>query len=624
MISPETIAAVKDRVDIVAVIGETVRLRRQGRRWTGLCPFHKEKTPSFSVNQERGFFHCFGCKEHGTAIDFVMKLEGCTFPEALRSLADRCGVQVEETNARGDDRRKSERDELYALCQLAASFFEEQLREHPLASLARAELAQRGLPLGSDERIDAALGAFRIGYAPHGWDSFCNFLRKQGINPAQAVRLGLIVPRKSGSGHYDAFRHRLMFAVHDKAGRVVAFSGRALVEPDGQTEKSDAHVPKYVNSPESPIYVKGETVFGIYVARLGIRARNRAVLVEGNFDVVALHARGIDCVVAPLGTAFTPAQAKLIKRYAPELTVMFDGDSAGKKATAALRNVAREAGLTVRVATLPAGADPDSFARERGAEAIENLLKNARGMLEYLIDETLGTEAVWDGSRQETHERIRRVLEFLAEESDPSLRAMAKTYADEVASRLVVGGQAPADLRALERMVERALGGAPGGVGPTVRDPVAGPQSRSRPQTEDITLRMFGAVLDYPELLEEPEIEDAVAEIDGEAALGVAVLRRMWDEKKCLETAELLDLIPQAIHAFAVGRLASPQFTDPREARTELLGNAEKLRRRSLTGDKAVKVRKLARAQQQGDVTTEDELLRELDRVARQKRRLNG
>jgi DNA primase len=639
VISPDTIAAVKDRVDIVVVIGETVRLKRQGRRWTGLCPFHKEKTPSFSVNQERGFFHCFGCKESGSAIDFLMKIEGCTFPEAVRALADRCGIPVEESSSQPrseSDRKRRDREDLYAVSQLAAVFFEEQLRRdgHPLALLARAELERRGLSPGSGERVDETLAAFRIGYAPYGWDGLSSFLDKQGVSSALAERLGLIAPRRSGSGHYDAFRHRLMFAVHDRAGRVIAFSGRALDEPPDElltqhqiasmrrASQEDMRIPKYVNSPESPIYVKSDTVFGLYAARLGLRSRGHALLVEGNFDVVALHARGVDHAVAPLGTAFTQAQARLIKRYAPELVVMFDGDAAGRKATRGLRQPAREAGLTVRVASLPAGTDPDSLARDRGVEAIESLIKGARGMLEYLVDETLGREAVWDGSRQQTLERVREVLGYLAEESDPNLRSMAKTYADEVASRLVVGGRAPSDLRALERMVEKALGG--GDEGEVRAAPTAGPWSRSRPQVDGIALSMLGAVLDYPELLDDFEVERALSELSGEAALGASAMRRMWDGKKSLETAELLDLIPQAIHPFAVGRLACPLFSDSREARMELLENAEKLRRRSLTGDKAVKVRELTVAQQQGDVSTEDELLRELDRVARKKRRLNS
>ena len=662
MITQETIVAVRERIDIVALINENVSLKKRGRSWLGLCPFHKEKTPSFSVNQESGVFYCFGCGESGGAIDYVMKLEGLTFPEAVRSLADRCGVEVEETGSRVDqergDQRRRETEDLYAVSQLCATFFEQQLAEdgHPLAHFARAELDRRGLALGANPQVDEALRAHRIGYATYGWDGLATFLEKQGIASATPEKLGLVVRRSGGDGHYDAFRHRLMFAVLDKAGRVVAFSGRALPEPSPEElsrlgiqpmvrprpNEERRPPPKYINSSESPIYAKGETVFGLFQARLAIRSRKQAVLVEGNFDVLALHARGVEIAVAPLGTAFTAAQAKLIKRYAPEVVVLFDGDAAGKKAAMGARVPARDSGLSVKVASLPAGTDPDDLAREKGVEAVERLIKSARGMLEYLIDETMGSEAVWDGSQQQTLDRIKQVVGYLAEERDPNLRQMAKTYADEVASKLVVGGRSPTDLRALERMVDRALaqaaarhqtgeGEQPGESrskpaaewgGDLDRGP-QGPGARSRPQPEQIQLSMVGAILDFPAMLDEPEVEEALGQLGGELVLVVALVRQVWDEKKSLHAAQLLDFMPQAIHAFAVGRLAAPRFTDIETARTELLENAEKLRQRSLTGDGAAKVQKLAQAQGQGDVDAEDELLRELDRVARKKRRLS-
>jgi DNA primase len=638
LISPETITSVKERTDIVTLVGEYTRLQKRGRNWLGLCPFHKEKTPSFNVHQDRGFYHCFGCKESGSVIDFVMKLEGYNFPEAVRALAERCGVEVEESaepadRARMEEKRRDTLD-LYELNQLVASYFEEQLREsgHPFAHHARAELARRGLPLGSDEAIDESLAAFRIGYAPYGWDSLASYLRKQEISPLNAERLGLIVRRSRGEGHYDGFRHRLMFAVVDKSGRVVAFSGRALAEPSEEElqqhriepmsrpkpDEERRAPPKYINSAESPIYVKGDTVFGLHQARMAVRSEQRAIVVEGNFDVLSLHARGVQNVVAPLGTAFTQAQAKLIRRYAPEVVVMFDGDAAGKKAAMAMRGAAREAGLSVRVASLPDGADPDTLVHDKGVEAIHGVVKGARGMLEYLINETIGTSAVWDGSRQQTLERIRTVAGFLAEERDPNMRAMAKTYADEVASKLVIGGRSPTDLRALERMMDRALAEPPAGSSPKSDEShVVGPRSRSRPRAGDIELATLGAVFDFPELINDSGIQHALGELEGAAALAVLAVRQMWDAKKSLQAAELLDLMPQAVHSFAVGRLASPKFSDLGEARMELLDNAEKLRRRSLTGDKAVKVQELARAQGQGDVDAEDELLRELERVAR-------
>ncbi|HEU4410969.1 MAG TPA: CHC2 zinc finger domain-containing protein, partial [Polyangiaceae bacterium] len=254
-IAETTIQLVRQRTDLAALVGETVKLMRRGRSWLGLCPFHKEKTPSFHVTPERGMFHCFGCGEHGNAITFVMKVEGLTFPEAVRRLAERAGVEVEETGSERERReeaaRRRARDDLYAVGNLAAVYFEQMLREHPHAPLARAELERRGLVASSPtDPVATALGAFRVGYAPAGWDGLTTFLREQGVSPLLGEQVGLLVARQSGPGHYDRFRNRLMFAVVDVQGRVVAFSGRVL--PDPQTGQVDKETGKYINSPESP------------------------------------------------------------------------------------------------------------------------------------------------------------------------------------------------------------------------------------------------------------------------------------------------------------------------------------------------------------------------------------
>jgi DNA primase len=264
-------------------------------------------------------------------------------------------------------------------------------------------------------------------------------------------RVGLLVPRSSGSGHYDRFRHRLMFAVTDATGRVIAFSGRALADPDpkelhalgisGPSAPSDGPPAKYINSPESPIYTKGEHLFGLHQARHAIRQQGFAVLVEGNFDVVSLHARGMNNVVAPLGTAFTVQQAKLMKRFAPKVVVLFDGDAAGKKATRAARGPAAEGGLSAKVAVLPKGTDPDELARKRGIEAVAHLIKNARGMLEHLIDEALAGDAFEGATLAEQQARIQAVAQLLREENDPNLRSMAKLYADKLSSKLIIDGR---------------------------------------------------------------------------------------------------------------------------------------------------------------------------------------
>lgn len=670
MISPETIALVKERTDIVALVGETVRLVRRGRSFVGLCPFHKEKSPSFHVNAERGFFHCFGCKESGGPVDFVMKIEGHTFPEAIRMLAERAGIEVAESITDAERREataaRRTKEDLYAVNNLAATFFERSLRAapHPLSHYARAELARRGLALpepgdghdrvGEDARLSDTLQAFRIGYAPFGWDGLAAYLKQQGISPIVGEKVGLLVPRSSGSGHYDRFRHRLMFAVTDVMGRVIAFSGRALPDPtpeelaalklSGPAPQADGAAPaKYINSPESPIYTKGEHLFGLYQARQSVRQLGEAVLVEGNFDVVALHARGVTNVVAPLGTAFTPAQAKLLKRFAQNVVVLFDGDAAGRKATRAARGPCREGGLSARVASLPNGVDPDDFVRKHGPEGLSRLVKSARGMLEYLIDDALEGGTFTGSSLSEQIARVRAVAQLLTEEDDPNLRAMAKTYADRLSSKLVVMGRSPTDLRQLELIMDQATSHGRQQAPAVSQSAMPHDRARSRPQHEEIAFMVLGALLDFPELLHDLEVEDALAVLSGDAALAVAAMRRSFgpgssgiSAKAIIEPTEedpslrtmsnkgiyadvFLAQIPRPIHSFAVGRLASPLFELVGDAKFELLENARKLRRLSLSRENAAGVDQLHRVEAQGDVASENALLEEIGRRARER-----
>jgi len=641
MISPETIAVVKERVDIVALIGETVALKRAGRTWKGLCPFHKEKTPSFHVNPERGYFHCFGCGEKGGAIDFLIKLEGHTFPEAVRALAERYSIEIVEVGAADPDRarlerQKREKDDLYGVMRLAAAYYVEALTAHPLGVVARRELARRGLRHDAeDPTLREALTSFHVGYAPYGWDGLARYLERQSVSLELASRLELVRPRQTGRGHYDLFRHRLMFAVVDRVGRVVAFSGRALDEPtDDELRRAGVESnrprgelsgreeerapPKYVNSPETPIYVKGDTVFGLHQARHAIRDAGQAVLVEGNFDVLALHARGVQNVVAPLGTAFTPAQARLIRKYAPTAVVMFDGDGAGRKATVAVRGPALEAGLGIRVANLPAGADPDDYSRAHGVDAVRRVISASQGMLEYLLDRAF--EGIKTGSADEVGSCLKTVRRYLSEESDLDVRAMAKAYADRLAGKVLVNGRPLSDMHALERTVSTALaaGASSRGNDAVGARPVT-PSSRSRVRERAIDEAVLGALLDYPELLGEPEVEAELAEAEGELALSVAVVRRCWERHGAVLGDEVLDLMPRSVHGFASGRLAAPKFGELREARAELLDNASKLRTKTHQADRTAVLEQMTRASRLGDQQAEDELLAELARRSKQK-----
>ena len=611
MISRETISRIRERADIAVVVGETVKLTRRGRHLVGLCPFHKEKTPSFHVTPETGRYYCFGCHEHGSVIDFVMKVEGLEFAEAVRSLADRLGIEIEEdkTGDAGAGARAARRatQDLYDVLSLCASWFERQLREHPGARVAREELARRGLrPESSTDLVADALQAFRVGYAPAGWDNLAAWLRSQGVSPVAAETAGVIAPRKSGGGHYDFFRNRLMFAILDVQGRVVGFSGRILPDPaTGEVEKNTG---KYVNSPESPVYRKGQTVFGLFQARQAIRQRDEAVVVEGNFDVVSLHARGVRNVVAPLGTAFTVQQARLIKRFAPRAVMLFDGDAAGIEAARKSREPCREAGLDARVAVLPKGMDPDDFVRAKGPEAVDRVVHSAKGMLEFLIELELDKGFASRDAREQAA-RVKNVAQILASEDDPTVRAMAKRYADSVAARL---GVTDSDtLRSLERVLERELGVRSGGGGSQ--------RVRFTPRDDSVPLDMLGCVLDFPQILLDPEVQERMSVLEGETALAAGLAHKLLDNNKTEAVESFLAQLPPAIHEFAARRLASPRHMDADQARLEFVENAQKLKRRGVSREHALVVEQISRADAQGDVERESDLLLEAVRKHRER-----
>jgi DNA primase len=617
MIPPETVARIRDRADIAAVVGESVKLVRRGRALVGLCPFHKEKTPSLHVNPERGFFYCFGCHEKGDAIGFVMKTEGLGFTEAVRRLGERLGIEVEERA--GDGAAAAERaarraaQDLYDVSALAAAFFETQLREHPGARVAREELARRGLRAASPtDGVADALQSFRVGYAPAGWDGLASHLQRHGVSPAPAEAVGLLVPRKGSAGHYDRFRNRLMFAVSDVQGRVVAFSGRVLPDPEsGQVDKETG---KYVNSPESPIFRKGEVVFGLFQARQAIRQREAAVLVEGNFDVVSLHARGVRNVVAPLGTAFTPAQARLIKRFTQRVTVAFDADDAGRAAAKKAREPCREAGLDARVALLPAGKDPDELVRERGAEAFDKIVAAARPMLQYLVDAHL-ERAFSAQDAVEAGRVVQELTRLVNEAEDRAAREVASEYAKAaLQSRLSIRSER------LSREVAQVLARAAAvpSAAPELGGRRSGPGAASRSRAAEIPLEMLGCVLDCPEILLDPRAEPAIGLLEGQIALAVGLARNLLSDKR-LAAESFLAQMPAPIHEFAARRLASPRHEDAGEALHEFVENARKLKRVSLSRQKATVVEQIGQAGAAGDTDREELLLKEAERKAREK-----
>ncbi|HOU93376.1 MAG TPA: DNA primase [Polyangiaceae bacterium] len=626
VMDPATVERVRDRTDIVELVRETVKLTAAGRTYKGLCPFHREKTPSFHVSAERGRYHCFGCGEDGDAFRFVQLTEGLTFVEAVRRLADRAGITVVETDhdprsrEAADGRRRQQA--YYAVNAAAAAYFERMLAEHPLGALAREELERRALvPAHATDPVADALQAFRIGYAPYGWDGLCRHLRDAGLDLAAAEAVGLVVRRKSGSGHYDQFRHRLTFAVIDLQGRVVAFSCRSLPEPDPaalarlglEAPASGAPTPKYVNSPESPIYKKRETVFGLFQARQHVRRAEHAVVVEGNFDVLGLHARGIQHAVAPLGTAFTEEQAAQLRRFAPTVVFLFDGDRAGREAVVKSREPCQRAGLHAKVAVLPEGTDPDELARREGPAAVERCLAAARGMLEHLIATELD-DLPPPSDAAARLARVQAVADLIATERDPAVRALADAYADEVVGRL--GISEAKSFRALTRRLQSAARRAPA---PNSRpDAPAAPLGARARAAGGLEQEILGAVLDYPELLGRGGVVTGLEALTGDVAAAVAVLRRTWEAHGTDGGAEepgrvlerVIPKLPPSLRAFATARVAAPRLERLEEAEVELAENLARLHTLALARERAVVVAELQRANATGDLEQSLETLR--------------
>ncbi|HYM10908.1 MAG TPA: DNA primase [Bryobacterales bacterium] len=362
-------AQVKSSVDIVQVVGDYVRLRKRGTRYIGLCPFHSEKTPSFGVHPGLQIFKCFGCGKGGDVFNFLMEIEGMSFFEALKTLAEQHGIPMPKRGpeAMADEESKL-RAALYQMHEIAQRLFRAQL-ESPEGKAAREYLQKRGLPPEAAEE-------FGLGFAPGG-NRLARALEKEGFPPERLKASGLVIESEDRGGFFDRFRNRLMFPITSERGQLIAFAGRAL-EAEQQ--------PKYLNSPESPIYKKSHVLYNLHRAKDPMRKRERCVLVEGYMDAIGVWRAGVKEVVASCGTALTNEQVRMIGRHAPTVAVNFDPDAAGRSAAERSINLFLEESLHVRVLTLPGGLDPDEFCKQRGGAAYETLLGGAPGYYFWLAD----------------------------------------------------------------------------------------------------------------------------------------------------------------------------------------------------------------------------------------------
>lgn len=417
LIPQAVIEDVLSRTDILEVVRQYVALKRAGSNHKGLCPFHDENTPSFFVHPGKGIYKCFGCGEGGNVYRFLMSMEGWSFPETVRHLADRCGVEIEEQDAEQAEaaRRRRQGKKLYLEIMEAA----QQFYVHHLWSddgrAARMYLEERGIG-------EETARAFGLGYAPKGWENLLQHLTDEGYRAQVLERAGLVGSNDRG-GHYDRFRHRVIFPVVDVWGHTVAFGGRTLAGDDEGA--------KYLNSPETKFYTKGDELYGLDVAKRHIQKEEFALVVEGNFDVIALHDAGLSMTVAPMGTALTEKQARLMGRFARRVVVAFDGDDAGEEATLRCLPALEEAGVEARVIRFAPGDDPDTFVRREGAKALRDKVEQAPPLVAWALDELL---APVEGAAIETRigalEEIGEILDEVRDE------AVQMHYAEEVARRI--------------------------------------------------------------------------------------------------------------------------------------------------------------------------------------------
>ena len=367
MIPEEKVREVAERLSIVEVVSDYVPLRRAGGNFLGLCPFHAEKTPSFNVNAAREIFHCFGCGAGGNAFSFIMKIEGVSFPEAVKLLARKAGIEIEERELTPAEKKsQDEHTRFLRINELTTQYYRSVLQNSQEGEPARLYLANRSVEPHISE-------AYSLGFAPDRRDGLVKYLKNNGADLESALKLGIV--RKSDTGWYDLFRNRLIFPIRDARSQVIAFAGRVL----------DAALPKYINSPESPLYHKSSVLFGLNMALPSIRTGNSVIIVEGYFDHLALYRTGVQNVVATCGTALTSTHAGLIKRHAERVYTLFDSDAAGKKATIRSMELFLEQRIPAYVISLPTGDDPDSFLSKHTTESFIEHRDKARPIFDFFV-----------------------------------------------------------------------------------------------------------------------------------------------------------------------------------------------------------------------------------------------
>ncbi|MYB26216.1 MAG: DNA primase [Candidatus Dadabacteria bacterium] len=405
------IADIKAKLSIVDVIQGFVSLKKSGKNHIGLCPFHDDNNPSMHVNDEKGFFHCFSCGAGGDVFGFLMRYSNISFPEALKELAQKAGVRLPAPRPRTKSEKKKEATSarFFKINSLVCSFYSNNLRSSGKNSArAREYLESRGI---SSEIIEE----FKLGFAPDRWDATVKFASKNNIGVKELEELGLVIARESGSGHYDRFRNRIIFPITEITGRICGFGGRTLSEDESKQ-------PKYMNSPESPVFDKRSVLYGLYHSKSEIVRKRKAVLVEGYMDFIKLYANGIRNVVATLGTAFTNEHARFLRRFCEEVVIVYDGDTAGIRSAVRAGEILLEQGISSSICRIPDGLDPDDYLEEYGPESLAELIAAAVDVSDFIIDDTF---ARYREKKMSSGESIKFLVDLVSKIKDPVRRAEA-------------------------------------------------------------------------------------------------------------------------------------------------------------------------------------------------------
>jgi len=467
MITPATLEQIRAASDVVDVIGGYLPLKRAGANFVTLCPFHKEKSPSFHVNPHRQIFHCFGCQKGGDVFSFVQEYENIPFVDAVRRLAERARIPLEFDNQPGQQQARHLKDTLLQIHEQITQRWQSALSNEAGGQIARDYLQKRGVP-------EAAIKLFRLGYAPEVWDDTVNWSKSKGHALALVEQAGLILRKESSDHYYDRFRGRLIFPICDEQGRVIAFSGRILA--------GDEKTAKYVNSPETAIFTKGKVFFGLDKSKRAILDAGFAVICEGQLDLIACFMGGVQNVVAPQGTAFTPDHARILKRYVDEVVLCFDSDNAGQSAAVRVLDSLIASGLAIRVATIPAPDDPDSFIKKSGGAAFQELISKAEGFFDFYLNHLCASNDILTDKGRIT------IVKSMAEAvSKTGHSVLADTYAQKTAQRL---GVSPESVRTEFKRGARSPR-VPMAEAPDTQSPVSQDQTSPPPELELWLLRFL-------------------------------------------------------------------------------------------------------------------------------------